>query len=95
MFLRLCAGDVCWRCVLAMCAGDVCGYRAELRRRGAEPPADLPSQGGGTPATVAGGRNPQRNPPYLTFTLPALASSNCSVLYIESAIIQQMSPMIA
>jgi len=57
---------------------------------GAEPPlghrAELP---------VAGGRNPQRNPPYFTFTLPAFASSNCSVLYIASAIIQHISPIIA
>ena len=32
---------------------------------------------------------------YLVLILPAFASSNCSLLYIESAIIQQISPMIA
>jgi hypothetical protein len=33
--------------------------------------------------------------PYLTWILPFFASSNCSVLYIESAIIQHIRPMIA
>ena len=32
---------------------------------------------------------------YFILTLPAFASSNCSVLYIESAMIQQIRPMIA
>jgi hypothetical protein len=36
-----------------------------------------------------------RGATYLTLTLPAFASSNSVVLYIESATIQQIRPMIA